>query len=206
MADTEKPQIYLITPPNPDLASFPNMLRRIVDVTEISCVRLATAGMDEPDIRRTADHLREITVGHDIPMVIEDHVLLVAPLGLDGVHLSNEAPQQVRKIRADLGGDAILGISCGNSQHDAMIAAETGADYVSFGPVGKTDLGDGEIAPPDLFSWWSEVIEVPVVAEGHLDEDLMASLSNITDFIALGSELWADDDPVSRLNYLIRKL
>lgn len=203
MANDDKPQIYLITPPSPDLSVFPNMLQDILNHTEIACVRLATAGMEETAIRRTADHLREITHGQDIPLVIEDHVLLMGQLGLDGVHLTHDGHRQVRALRSELGADVILGVSCGTSRHDAMNAAEAGADYVSFSPVGQTPLGDGQSVPMDLFSWWSEVIEVPVVAEGNLDQDLMASLSKITDFVALGSELWSHDDPATHVRTLI---
>jgi thiamine-phosphate pyrophosphorylase len=84
-----------------------------------------------------------------------------------------------------------------------MTAAEIGADYVSFGPVGRTALGTGEAAPFALFEWWSEMIEVPVVAEGALDEDLVRSLSPVTDFFALGDEVWRADDPAAALGRLI---
>ena len=205
MDEPELPQIYLITPSNPDLSFFPNALSSVLDVNEVACLRLSTAGMDEPDIRRAADTIRTITHERDIPLVIEDHVQLVTPLGLDGVHLG-DGTRQVRYARKELGGDAIIGAGCGTSRHEGMNAAEAGADYVSFGPVGSSALGDGSVAETDLFSWWSEVIEVPVVAEGNLDENLLATLSQITDFIAFGAEIWADDDPAARLQTLIKSL
>jgi thiamine-phosphate pyrophosphorylase len=122
--------------------------------------------------------------------------------GLDGVHLT-DAARSVRKVRADLGGDAIVGAFCGTSRHDGMTAAEIGADYVSFGPVGRTTLGTGETAPVELFAWWSEMIETPVVAEGALDEDLVRSLSPVTDFLAFGEEVWREDDAAAALGRLI---
>jgi thiamine-phosphate pyrophosphorylase len=51
----------------------------------------------------------------------------------------------------------------------------------------------------DVFAWWSEIIEVPVVAEGALTEDLIRTLAPITDFIALGDEIWSAQDPVAEL-------
>ena len=80
----------------------------------------------------------------------------------------------MRKVRKDLGPDAIIGAFCGDSRHDGMTAGELGADYVSFGPVGPTGLGDGRLAALELFQWWSEMIEVPCVAEGALTADLVA--------------------------------
>ena len=123
--------------------------------------------------------------------VMED---IVDRLGLDGAHLA-DGPRSVRRVRADLGPDAIVGAFCGGSRHDGMSAGELGADYVAFGPVsGATPPADA-----DLFAWWSEMIEVPVIAEGSLDEALIRALSPVTDFFALGPEVWAAPDPIARL-------
>ena len=198
MAETEQPKLYLITPPEISLSGFPEVLARALDTVEIACVRLDLASRDEDLIARAADACREVTHARDIALVIADHVLMVDRLGLDGVHLS-DGPRQVRKTRAELGSDAIVGAFCGASRHDGMTAGEMGADYVSFGPVGATGLGDGTTAPHDLFEWWSEMIEVPVVAEGALSEALVRDVSPVTDFLALGHEVWRSDDPIATL-------
>jgi len=129
--------------------------------------------------------------------VIERHVLMVERLGLDGVHLM-DAARSVRKVRKDLGQDAIVGAFCGTSRHDGIGAAEAGADYISFGPVGGA-LGDGTLADHDLFGWWSEMIELPVVAEGGLDEAVIRALAPITDFFAVGEEIWRTEDAAATL-------
>ena len=72
----------------------------------------------------------------------ERHAMLAERYGLDGVHLTDGA-RSVRKIRKELGADPILGAFCAASRHDGMTAGEAGADYVSFGPVGDSGLGDG---------------------------------------------------------------
>ena len=87
-----------------------------------------------------------------------------------------------------------------------MIAGETGADYVAFGPAGTTALGSGERAGADLFAWWSEMIELPVVAEGALDADAVAALRDVCDFVALGEEVWADEDALARFDALTAPL
>jgi thiamine-phosphate pyrophosphorylase len=202
MADADRPQIYLITPPEIDLEVFPDRLAGLLDAHEVACVRLALATRDEDRLGRAADAVREAAHARDVAVVIEAHVRMVERHGLDGVHLT-DAARSVRKVRADLGGDAIVGAFCGVSRHDGMTAAEIGADYVSFGPVGRTALGTGDAAPFALFQWWSEMIEVPVVAEGALDEDLVRSLSPVTDFFALGEEIWRADVPAAALGRLI---
>lgn len=196
-----RPQITLVTPPELELSSFPDLMARCLDAAPVACLRLALSTRDEDRIARAADALREMAHARDIPLVIEGHVLLAARLGLDGVHLA-DAARSVRKVRQDLGPDAILGAFCGGSRHDGMTAGELGADYVSFGPVGHTTLGDGRRAERDLFEWWSEMIEVPVVAEGALDEGLVRDLAPVTDFFAFGAEVWEAPDPAARLRAL----
>ncbi len=205
MADADRPQIYLITPPDFDLEVFPTRLAAVLDTTDIACVRLTLATRDEDRIARAADALRIVAHARDVALVIETHILLVERHGLDGVHLTDGA-RSVRKVRKDLGGDAIIGAYCGTTRHDGISAAEAGADYVAFGPVGQTPLGDGSRAEADLFEWWSEMIEVPVVAEGALTADLVAKLGPVTDFFGIGAEIWQTEDASAALRALLAPL
>ncbi|WP_170330631.1 thiamine phosphate synthase [Ruegeria arenilitoris] len=202
MDTPEQPQIYLITPPSIELSRFPDRLARVLDGAEIACIRMALAGSDEDAIARAADACREVAHARDVALVISNHVLLTQRLGLDGVHL-DDAARSVRAARKELGADAIVGSFCGNSSHDGMTAGEAGADYVAFGPVGSTSLGDGTLAERDLFQWWSEMIEVPVVAEGGLTPEIVRSLTPCTDFFGIGEEIWSEDDPLAALNTLL---
>lgn len=194
----DHPQIYLITPPEFELASYPDRLAACLDRTEVACVRLTLATRDEDRIARAADALRDITLQRDVALVIDSHILLVERLGLDGVHLT-DAARSVKKVRKDLGPDAIVGAFCHTSRHDGMTAGELGADYISFGPIGKSPLGDGRQAELELFQWWSAMIEVPVVAEGALDTGLIRQFAPHTDFFGLGDEIWTEEDSASAL-------
>ena len=201
----EQPQLYLITPLEFELSSFPDVLARTLDAQTVACVRLDLAVRDEDRISRAADALREVTHARDIALVVTDHVVLVEKLGLDGVHLS-DAARSVRAARKALGPDAIVGAFCGTSKHDGMAAGEAGADYVSFGPLTPSLLDNGATADIELFEWWSEMIEVPVVAEGGLDAARIAQLTPYTDFFGLGDEIWQSDDPALRLGELIEAI
>lgn len=205
MANTDRPQIYLVTPSDFDLDIFPDRLGAVLDAAPVACIRLALATKDEDRIARCADALRSVAHARDVALVIETHVLLVERLGLDGVHLT-DGGRSVRKLRKDLGPDAIIGAYCGTTRHDGLAAAEAGADYVAFGPVGQTTLGDGSLAAPELFDWWSEMIEVPVVAEGALSAALVEKLGPITDFFGIGDEIWQSSDAVAALKTLLAPL
>lgn len=202
MANQDRPQITLITPPVLDLETFPAVLARVMDGVEVACLRLALATKDADDIGRASDAARVVAHARDVAIVIENHVLFVERHGLDGIHLTDGA-RGVRALRKDLGPDAIVGSYCGITRHEGMTAGEAGADYVSFGPIGDTGLGLGTQAPHELFAWWSEMIEVPVIAEGALTRDLVERFAPVTDFFAIGPEIWAADDPLAALKAIL---
>ena len=197
----ERPQLYLVTPPAFDPDHFLPRLEAVLAALPVACLRLALASRDAQVLTRAGDALRALAHARDIPVVVERHVELARQLGLDGVHLPDGA-RGVRKARAALGADAIVGVFCGDSRHDGLSAGEAGADYVAFGPVGPNLLGDGGVAPQALFAWWSEMIELPVVAEGALSPELVAALAPVVDFLAVGEEIWTADDPVAALRSL----
>ena len=205
MSETERPQIYLVTPPEFELDVFPDRLAAVLDGVDVACVRLALATRDEDRIARAADALRVVAHARDVAIVIESHLLLVARHGLDGVHLTDGA-RTVRHARKELGGDAIVGAFCRTSRHEGMNAGEAGADYVAFGPLGETPLGDGAVVDFELFEFWSAAIEVPVVAEGALTEALIAQYGPVTDFFGVGEEIWRSDDALAALKQLLSPL
>ena len=200
MSAPDAPQIYLISPPEIDPATFPDRLAGVLDARAVACIRLALATRDEDRLARAADACRDVAIARDVAIVIDDHWKWAERLGLDGVHLTDGA-RSVRAARKALGTDAIVGAFCGHSRHDGMNAGEAGADYVSFGPAGETALGGGDRAETGLFQWWSEMIELPVVAEGALDADVIHDLAPFADFFGI-AEIWEAEDPVAALDAL----
>jgi thiamine-phosphate pyrophosphorylase len=205
MAAEDRPQITLITPPAFEADSFPDTLARCLDAVEIACLRLSLATRDPDTLGRAADACREVAHARDVAVVIDTHLILAERHGLDGVHLTDGA-RSVRKARKDLGADAIVGAFCGTTRHEGISAGEAGADYVAFGPVGSIGLGDGALAEHALFEWWSEMIEVPVIAEGGLTSELVERFGPVTDFFGVGEEIWAAEDPVHALKTLLAPL
>lgn len=196
MAETDHPQLYLVSPSDFDPEAFPRLLEQVLDAADFACLRLALASHDEDRIARAADAVRVITEARDVALVVDEHMSLAQRLGLDGVHLGDGA-RRVAKARKLLGADAIVGAYCAASRHDGLGAGEAGADYVSFGPVGGAALSDGTAADVALFQWWSEMIEVPVVAEGGLDDAALRAFAPVSDFLGLGEEIWGAQDPAT---------
>jgi thiamine-phosphate pyrophosphorylase len=191
MNDAEAPaRLYLVTPREFDPEPFAALLDRALTAQPVACLRLDLGGAAEGQWRVAANHLLPVAHAHDVALVIADHHRLVAPLGLDGVHLTaNRTP--IREVRKALGPDRIVGGFAGTSRHIAITMAEAGADYVALGPVGETGgLGDGIKAGDEVFQWWSEMIETPVLAEGGVSPADAARLAPFTDFVVPDVGVW----------------
>jgi thiamine-phosphate pyrophosphorylase len=190
---TEGGRIMLATPPRMDPEALAPLLRAALATGAVGCVRMDMPGASEADIRRAADILRPICHEADVALILAEHFRLAGPLGLDGVEVESRSAR-LRDVRAAIGADAIMGVACGASRHDGMTAAEAGADYVLFRPHrAEGALGDGAVADLDLFKWWAEMIETPVVAEGGVGAAEMQALAPIADFAIPDADVWDGD-------------
>ena len=60
MPDTERPKLYILTPPEFELSAFPARLDEVLDAHEIACLRLSLATKDEDRLSRAADAVRVV--------------------------------------------------------------------------------------------------------------------------------------------------
>jgi thiamine-phosphate pyrophosphorylase len=91
-----------------------------------------------------------------------------------------------------MGEDAIVGVTCHDSRHLAMEAAEAGADYVAFGAFFPTTTKTPKAeADTDILAWWHETTVVPSVAIGGITVENAPSLVAAgADFLAVSAGVW----------------
>ncbi len=182
----DRPQLYLVSPLVYEPEDFAMTLGAALDAARAACVRLQFGDMSRDAARRAIDAAKPVCHARDVALLATDAPALALESGLDGVHLT-DGPRQLAAARQALGPDANIGAFCGASKHLGMVAGEAGADYVAFGPITDADgLGEGAPADIELFAWWREMIELPVVAEGGLTLDAAPALGRVADFVALG--------------------
>lgn len=211
MSDTREPcRLYLITPPAlPDLDAFVQTLTRTLNAGDVAALQIRLKDADDDTVRRVVDALRPVAQDREVAVILNDRPDLAAETGCDGVHIGQEdAPYATaRKI---MGPDAIVGVTCHDSRHTAMEAAEAGADYVAFGAFFDTATKDAKTrAELDLLRWWQDVMTVPCVAIGGITPDNGRPLVEAgADFLAVSSGVWAwpegPEDAVRKLNALMR--
>lgn len=201
MSDLVGTQLYVISPPSFDLAGFSHEVEQEIETGAIACFQLWMPDQPKGEVEKAVKVLCPILQQKEIAFLVNDHVDLAKAYGCDGVHLDEADKKAITSARKTLGPDAIIGVSCKASRHDAMVAAEAGADYVSFGPVfaSKTKGLDANPAALECLSWWAEMMEVPCVAIGGITPQNTAHiLVTGCEFIAAIGSVWDYTDGVKR--------
>ena len=141
------------------------------------------------------DYLRPQAQRRGVAFLLNDRPDLAFETGCDGVHVG-QSDMPYREARATIGADRIVGVTCHNSRHLAMEAAEAGADYVAFGAFFPTQTKEPKTqASPEILEWWSEMMVVPCVAIGGITVANAKSLVEAgADFLAVSAGVWEYPD------------
>lgn len=188
-------RLYLITPPKLDLPAFRDELAAALDAGDVAAVQLRLKDVPDDDIKRAAELLLPVADARGVTFIMNDRPDLAAKTGCGGVHIGQQDADH-DAARAALGDEAVIGVTCHDSRHLAMVAGEKGADYVAFGAFFPTRTKKAEYhAEPELLSWWSEMMVIPAVAIGGVTvENCPPLVSAGADFLAVVSAVWDHPD------------
>jgi thiamine-phosphate pyrophosphorylase len=186
-------RLYLITPPTiPDLTAFADRLVAALEGGDVAALQIRLKDVPDAEVRRAVEVLAPLAQARDVAVILNDRADLAKATGCDGVHLGQQ-DGSVAEARRLLGPDAMIGVTCHDSRHLAMEAAEAGADYVAFGAFFPTTTKDAPTrAEPELLTIWQESMEVPCVAIGGITVDNAEGLVAAgADFLAVSAGVWA---------------
>ncbi len=188
--DRDPCRLYLVTPPRLDPASFADVLAGALDAGDVACVQLRLKDADDDTVRRAIDALRPVTQARGVAFLLNDRPDLAAATGCDGAHVGQTDTNAVEARR--ILGERTLGVTCHDSRHLAIEAAEAGADYVAFGAFFPTTTKDAPtLADPEILEWWSSLMELPCVAIGGITAENCAPLVRAgADFLAVVGAVW----------------
>ena len=133
-----------------------------------SVVQYRDKGEDSKKRLREASSLCAVCQKHGIPFIVNDDVELALQSGADGVHLGkNDAA--IESVRAQLGADTIIGISCYNEMKRASDAVAAGADYIAFGSFYlSATKPEAASANHTLLTLANQDFSLPIVAIGGI--------------------------------------
>jgi thiamine-phosphate pyrophosphorylase len=189
-------RLYLITPPRlDDLAGFGHALAHALDAGDVAALQVRLKDQPADVVAAAVDALSPIAQARGVAVILNDDPALAARLGCDGVHVGQDDPP-LAEARRLMGAERIVGVTCHDSLHLAMEAAEGGADYVAFGAFFPTTTKDATThAELDLLRGWQADMLTPCVAIGGITVATAREVAAAgADFVAVSAGVWSHGD------------
>jgi thiamine-phosphate pyrophosphorylase len=187
-AHPPRQRLYLITPLVDDAASFAPELERALGSGDVAAVLLRLAQGGERSLIERVKTIGAAVQSHDIALIVDGHPEIVARAGADGSHLTGVTA--FAAALATLKPDRIAGAGGLRSRHDAMLAGETGADYVMFGEPRRDGRRPAFEETQERLTWWAKLFEIPCVAYAASKDEFAPLAHTGADFLALGDWIW----------------
>lgn len=162
----------------------------------VKAVQLREKDLSADQILPLARQLRKLTDIYGARLLINDRVDVALAVHADGVHLGGHSlPTDI--VRQRIGPDLLIGVSTHN-ETEVRLAAELGADFVTFGPVYATP-SKAAFGPPQGLAALAEVCQIsslPVFALGGITPSRAVEVHQAgASGIALISAILACSDP-----------
>ena len=183
------PRLYLVTPAPEQLALRPDEVATALEAGDIAAVLMRLGQGDERTLINRAKALAPLVQKKDAALILAGHPELAAKSGADGAHLTgiDVFDEAVGALKPD----RIAGTGGLETRHDAMLAAEHGADYVMFGEPDENGERPAFAAILDRVSWWAEVFETPCVGYARTLDEVAQLAAAGADFVAVDF-VWSD--------------
>ena len=189
-------RLYLITPNViEDAAAFAAALDDALTGGDVAALQVRLKAAPDAMIAEVVRAVAPLCRRRGVTLLLNDRPDLAAALDCDGVHIGqSDAP--LAEARRLMGKDRIIGVTCHDSRHLAMDAAEAGADYVAFGAFFPTATKATVHRPdPDILSIWQESMLIPCVAIGGITpENGVPLVTAGADFLAVSAGVWTHAD------------
>ena len=173
-----------------DSGGLAERLTESLAAADIAAVLLRLPDIDERGRVNRVKALAPAVQDKGAALLIDGHPELAARAGADGAHLGGI--EAFRTALATLKPARIAG--CGGlvTRHDAMLAAEAGADYVMFGEPDENRNRPSFDAVVERVAWWAEVFEIPCVGFAATLDEVQPIAAAGADFVAVGDCIFAD--------------
>ncbi len=128
---------------------------------------------------KTATSINAICRKYDIPLIINDSVIVCKAVHASGVHLGL-SDGSIEEARKTLGDDYIIGATAHNLE-EAKRAYEQGADYLGVGAAfgSATKMDASKITTLDMYKEITNNVPIPVVAIGGINYDNVHKLKGL---------------------------
>ena len=183
-----------MTPPEVSLGHFTKLYSDSFAGGDVASVIVALSDDEEKIWREVASALIKPALAAGAAFLLSDHLVLVSEFNADGLHVETGIGN-VAQLVDTLSPEKIVGAGGLTNRHDAMIAGESGVDYVMFGACntpGNEAMKFGDVKI--LTEWWSELVEVPCVAPATTLVEARELAECGADFVSVSALVWDHEE------------
>ena len=193
MLNRPAPRLYLSVPlagDAPPMDPLASTLAAMLGAADVAAVLLRVPETDDRSLINRVKLLAPLVQDRGAALLLEGRPDIAVKASADGAHFSRL--EEFQAALATLKPDRIAGCGALTTRHDAMTAAEFGADYVMFGETDASGHRPPFDAVLERVGWWAEVFEVPCIGYAGSAEEIEPIAKAGADFIAVGDWIFLD--------------
>jgi len=185
-------RLFLMTPVLEKTSAFALALDAAVSCGDVACVLIRHKPMDEGDAKKLIRTLAPVIQKHEAACLIKGDPRIAVRADVDGVHVEagEEAGQAaIADALEQLKPNRIVGAGHLITRDDAMVAGESGVDYLMFGDPEGTESPESIL---ERVAWWAGIFNVPCIGFAHDLAQVKELARAGADFVAVCDALWDD--------------
>ncbi|WP_408072035.1 thiamine phosphate synthase [Butyrivibrio sp. JL13D10] len=172
----EDQKLYLVT--NSDGMEEQVFLKKIENAIKggVTIVQIREKEKTTRQYIELATKVHEITLKHDVPLIVDDRIDVAMAVGAEGVHLG-QSDMPIKTARKIVGEKMIIGATC-KTVAQAKEAYESGADYMGVGAIYPTTTKVKTVLTSvDTLKEICAAVPIPANAIGGLTKDNLGILT-----------------------------
>ncbi|WP_375632046.1 MULTISPECIES: thiamine phosphate synthase [unclassified Bartonella] len=183
-------------------------LQQILQTKSFACVILYDSEKLKDDssfLQQQAQTYAEDIQHHDAALLIADDSRIAGRIKADGLHIEDDL-NALESFKNQQKEQKIIGFGNLRNRHSAMLAAETGVDYLFFGKLGADKKPQAHPRNLQLATWWAEIMQTPAIIQAGSDFSTFDEvLKTGCEFIAVEEVILGNDNPLILLKTMQEK-
>ncbi|WP_273789323.1 thiamine phosphate synthase [Bartonella sp. ML70XJBT] len=179
-----------------------SFLHPILQTKSFACVILYDSEQQRDDgsfLQKQAQTYAEDIQNNDAALLIAGDSRIAGRIKADGLHIEDDL-NALESFKNQQKEQKIIGFGNLRNRHSAMLAAETGIDYLLFGKLGADKKPQAHPRNLQLATWWAEIMETPAIIQAGSDfATFDEALKTGCEFIAMEEVILGNDNPLHLL-------
>lgn len=176
--------------------------RPMLQTKSFACVIVYDSEQQKDDgsfLQKQAQTYAEDIQNNDAALLIAGDSRIAGRIKADGLHIEDDL-NALESFKNQQKEQKIIGFGNLRNRHSAMLAAETGVDYLLFGKLGADKKPQAHPRNLQLATWWAEIMETPAIIQAGSDfATFDEALKTGCEFIAVEEVILGNASPLALL-------